>query len=177
MYLAAKGIKTRSRPPGFDFAYGIDSNKVGNNMMKVTPNPEMMAVERADKDLMALKDLYDGVEEDKKAEYKRYLVDYKRAAEHLKGIFHDGTPDVEGTDMRPAVVDGLRNEVRMELDQEMRKGNMSFQDAQKFMDEDFKGETKHFLQSSLPDREGYEREVRRRLQRHKSMYGKKSFIL
>jgi hypothetical protein len=170
--MASRGIKTA--PPGYRSGHRVNVMSVGTAALNVTPNAELTVMRTADKDVTKLNDLKCGLEDDQRAIAKRrYRVDYKRAADNLKMVFHDGSPEVHGTDMKELVVDDVRNEVRGELDEGVKRGDMRFQDAQAFMDDDFTKETKHFVQSTNADGQAYRREVRRRLDRHKSMYSKR----
>jgi hypothetical protein len=112
-----------------------------------------------------------------KMESKRYLasIDYDKAAKSIHWAFDDGRPKTEdfAESMRRAEVERMRLESMAELQKAEHAGNITFDNAQRFMADDFTHETKDFLNGTT-DRQTYEANVKRKLHKHKSMHSTKA---
>jgi hypothetical protein len=109
---------------------------------------------------------------------KTYCADkfnYKAAADGLRSLFHDGRPDTEdyGKAMKMQQVDNLRNEVVGKLNEAQESGEITTDNAQRFMNNDFTDETKDFLHRDTESYTQYHDDVMRKLDWHLSTYSTK----
>lgn len=104
---------------------------------------------------------------------KYYAGDgYDKAASFLKGMFSDGSPetiDYKKMMMEHSEAD-LRANVMARLDAEEQKGNISAENASRFMEEDFMNETKLYFGGG--SKQQYHDNVMRMLERHLKIHDK-----
>ena len=107
--------------------------------------------------------------------YRADKFDYKRASDGLKSLFSDGRPETEdyGKSMKMQQVDNLRNEVVAKLHKAQEDGDITPDNAQRFMNDDFTNETKDFLHRDTESYQEYRDDVNRKLEWHLSTYSRK----
>jgi hypothetical protein len=104
-----------------------------------------------------------------------YAMDYKGAAQKIHWLFDDGRPKTEdfAQQMKMQQVETLKSEVMGKLQKAQETGEITTDNAQRFMNGDFTDETKDFLHRDTESYTQYRGDVMHKLDWHLSTYSAK----
>ena len=98
-------------------------------------------------------------------------IDYAAVASGIQSFFSDGKPQTENYEVsvKNRRIQSLLGEVYSEIGKEERAGNISSENADRFVTEDFRTEEKDYRDNTI-DYDHFRSNVLRKLNKHKEMH-------